>query len=272
MIRTLGYLGEKQVGASPENTDWKGGLKPLRDDPMDERVFKLVCTSSLAGTPAAPASPPKPKVGFGSGIVVDDQGDVLTNSHVVKQCKSIAVANSDAKSLPAKLVGVDPKNDLALVKIAYDAPLGEPARFRPLDEPAKLGESVGVIGYPLPGYLSTEPKVTFGQVNSVAGVNNDYTLLQISAPLQPGNSGGPVFDAYGQVIGVVVAEASLAVLASSGALPQNVNFAIRGEVAQIFLTARGIKVLTTRHRHALSTEAVASQGLRSTVQVICAIE
>jgi S1-C subfamily serine protease len=114
--------------------------------------------------------------------------------------------------------------------------------------------------------------VTFGQVNSIAGINNDYTLLQISAPLQPGNSGGPVFDGYGEVIGGGVGEASLAVLATTGALPQNVNFAIRGEVAQIFLTARGIKVLMTRHRRALSTEAVASQGLRSTVQVICIVE
>ena len=139
------------------------------------------------------------------------------------------------------MVGVDPKNDLALVKIAYDAPLGEAAHFRP-------------------------------QVNSIAGIINDYTLLQISAPLQPGNSGGPVFDGYGQVIGVVVREASLAVLATTGALPQNVNFAIRGEIAQILLTARGIKVLMTRHRRALSTEAVASQGLRSTVQVICIVE
>jgi serine protease Do len=74
------------------------------------------------------------------------------------------------------------------------------------------------------------------------------------------------------VIGVVVGEASLGLLATSGALPQNVNFAIRGEIAQIFLTARGIKVLTTRHRQALSTEGVASQGLRSTVQVMCTIE
>lgn len=135
--------------------------------------------------------------------------------------------------------------------------------------PAKLGESVGVVGYPLTGFLSAEPKATFGQVNSVAGFNNDYTLLQISAPIQPDNSGGPVLDEAGQVIGVVVSEASLGVLAASGALPQNVNFAVRGEVAQIFLTARGIKLQTGTRAHNLPSAAIAAVGLKSTVYVQC---
>lgn len=139
-------------------------------------------------------------------------------------------------------------------------------------EPARLGETVGVIGYPLTGLLSTEPKATFGQVNSVAGVNNDYTLLQISAPIQPGNSGGPALDEYGQVIGVVVSTASLAVAALTGNVPQNVNFAVRGEVAQIFMAARGIKVLTGHRQQVQSTETIAAEGLKSTVFVQCLVE
>jgi len=129
-----------------------------------------------------------------------------------------------------------------------------------------------VVGYPLAGILSSEPKATFGQINSVAGINNDYTLLQISAPVQPGNSGGPVFDASGLVIGVVVSQASPTMAAVVGNVPQNVNFAVRGEVAQIFLAAHGIKVSINRRWHTRSTEEIAAMGQKSTVYVACLLE
>src|SRR5262249_12863810 len=158
--------------------------------------------------------------------------------------KTIIVKGVNSTALPATIDAADPKNDLAVLKIASGAQIGVPARFRDTSKPARLGESIGVIGYPLTGFLSTEPKATFGQVNSVAGAYNDYTLLQISAPVQPGNSGGPVLDSSGLVIGVVESQASMAVATLAGNVPQNVNFAIRGEVAQIFLAARGIKLAT----------------------------
>jgi S1-C subfamily serine protease len=266
-IRTVGYLGDKQVGASPENADWKTNMRPVSDNLMDKRAFAAVCGTA----PNGPATG-KPKLSTGSGIVVDASGDILTANHVIAHCKSITVQTSSSRALEARVAGVDPKNDLALLKTAYDAPIGEPAHFRATSHPAKVGETIGVTGYPLNGYLSTEPKATFGQVNSVAGVNNDYTLLQISAPVQPGNSGGPVLDASGQVLGVVVSEVPLAVVALTGALPQNVNFAIRGEVAQIFLAARGINIAIGGHAHTLSTEDIAAEGLKSTVLVQCTAE
>jgi S1-C subfamily serine protease len=267
LIRTFGFLGDKPVGSSPEDPDWRTKLKPMGDNPLNRRTFDAVCGAPL--TDGAPAAA-RPKSGSGSGIVVDDSGDILTAAHVVQHCKTLTVKTPESKALEATVEAVDPKNDLALLRIAYAAPLGEPAHFRSTAAPAKLGESVGVIGYPLTGLLSSEPKATYGQVNSVAGVNNDYTLLQISAPIQPGNSGGPVLDNAGQVIGVVVSEAApLVIAAMSGTLPQNVNFAVRGEVAQIFLSARGIRVLSIGHPHPLTTEAIAATGLKSTVLVQC---
>ncbi|HEY4750522.1 MAG TPA: serine protease [Steroidobacteraceae bacterium] len=262
-IRTTGYLGDKQVGGSPETADWRSKLVPAGNNPMVIRVFTVVCGTAHAR---------KAKSSSGSGIVVDEVGDVLTNNHVVDHCTSISVKTPNSKPLVATVAAVDPKNDLAIIKISYDVPLGEPAHFRAQAQPARLGESIAVIGYPLTGMLSSEPKATFGQINSVAGYNNDYTLLQISAPVQPGNSGGPVLDESGQVIGVVVSQASLAVVAIAGNVPQNVNFAIRGEVAQIFLAARGIKILAGNRRHALSTSAVAAAGVKSTVFVQCSAE
>ena len=268
-VQITAYLGEKRAGSSPENTNWRTTMKSVGSDGLNNRALTMVCAAAIAGTPAPEQ---KPRNSSGSGIVVDGMGDILTASHVVSHCKSIAVKTATSKLFDASVFGVDPKNDLAILKIAYDAPLGEPAHFRVQSEPARLGETVGVIGYPLTGLLSTEPKATFGQVNSVAGVNNDYTLLQISAPIQPGNSGGPALDESGQVIGVVVSTASLAVAALTGNVPQNVNFAVRGEVAQIFLAARGIKVLTGHRQRVQSTEAIAAQGLKSTVFVQCSVE
>jgi S1-C subfamily serine protease len=266
-IRTFGFMGEKQVGSSPETADWRNKLRPIGTDPMNNRALALICG---APAPGGPPAAQRPKTTTGSGVVVDPIGDVLTANHVVQHCKSISVQDADSSPVEATVVGTDPKNDLAILKIA--AALGEPAHFRSSGRPAKLGESIGVIGYPLTGFLSSEPKATFGQVNSIAGFNNDYTLLQISAPVQPGNSGGPVLDESGQVIGVVVSQASLAVVAQSGNVPQNVNFAVRGEVAQIFLAARGIKVATSARQHVLSTEALAARGLKSTVFVKCSAE
>ena len=268
-VQVIAYLGEKRAGSSPENNDWRTTMKPVGADGMNNRALTLVCNAALPGS--APVAE-KPKAVTGSGVVVDGVGDILTANHVVAHCKSITVKTATSKAFDAAVFGVDPKNDLAIVKLAYDAPLGEPAHFRVQSQPARLGETVGVIGYPLTGYLSSEPKATFGQVNSVAGINNDYTLLQISAPVQPGNSGGPVLDESGQVIGVLVGTAPMAVVALTGSVPQNVNFAVRGEVAQIFMAARGIKVVTGHRQQAESTEAVAAQGLKSTVLVQCAVD
>jgi S1-C subfamily serine protease len=278
-IQTIGYLNDKQVGTSPETPDWRSKLIPLKDDPLNNRVTQLVCSQPLAAdkppNPGAPGAPPaqaKPKFATGSGFVVNGAGDVLTNQHVVKSCKAVMIKGMNMAPVAARVDAVDPKNDLALLKIDPAPAAGRPAVFRRQSRPAKLGESIGVIGYPLAGILSTEPKATFGQINSVAGANNDYTLLQISAPVQPGNSGGPVLDGSGSVIGVVVSQASIAYAALSGSLPQNINFAIRGDFAQIFLTAHGVKFDTSGSQRKLETDEIAAIGEKSTVLVVCALD
>ena len=235
----------------------------------DTRDPSHPCPSFNSLAPPAQAQP-KLKFTTGSGIVVNDEGYILTNAHVVKNCKSIAVKPLSADALSAHLEAIDPKNDLALIKTT--AGCGQPAQFRPESNPAKLGESIGVIGYPLTGILSAEPKATFGQINSVAGPGNDYTLLQISAPIQAGNSGGPVFDTSGNVIAIVVSEASLAMVSKIGNIPQNVNFAIRGEMAQIFMQAHGVRFKVGDHKKKLRTDQIADAGQKSTAFVVCSTE
>ncbi len=251
-----------------------------RTVPSEEATQALsqstVCDTRDPGHPCpslnalAPPAQSRPKLSTGSGIVVNEEGYVLTDAHVIKSCKSIAVKPQNGDAQFAKLEAIDPKNDLALIKTT--AGYGQPAQFRPQSNPVKLGETIGVIGYPLTGYLSTEPKATFGQINSVAGLGNDSTLLQISAPVQPGNSGGPVLDTSGNVVGIVVSQASLALISKTGSIPQNVNFAIRGELAQIFMQAHGVRFKVGDHKRELRTEEIADEGQKSTALVICAYE
>jgi S1-C subfamily serine protease len=268
LIQEIAYLNGKQSGSGP-----------VANNPITLRALSTACslpfsTGGKAPIVAPPAQAPvqqKPKFSAGSGIIVNDEGYILTNAHVVKGCKSIAVKPLNTDALSGKLEAIDPKNDLALIKT--NAGYGQPAQFRPESKPAKLGETIGVVGYPLTGFLSTEPKATFGQINSVAGAGNDYTLLQISAPVQAGNSGSPVFDASGNVIAIVVSQAaSLAQLLKTGTVPQNVNFAIRGELAQIFMQAHGVRFKVGDHKKELRTDEIADIGQKSTALLICSYE
>src|SRR4029077_3309512 len=97
----------------------------------------------------------------------------------------------------------------------------------------------------LAGYLAEQANVTTGDVSSLAGIGNDSRYLQITAPVQPGNSGGPLFDAAGNVIGVVSAKLDSIKLAGlTGDIPENVNFALNVSVVRGFLEARGISYQT----------------------------
>jgi S1-C subfamily serine protease len=93
----------------------------------------------------------------------------------------------------------------------------------------------------LPGLLASEANVTTGTVSALAGIGNDTRFLQMTVPVQPGNSGGPLLDLEGRVVGVVVGKLdALKVASVTGDIPQNVNFAIKAEVVRRFLDASGV--------------------------------
>jgi hypothetical protein len=102
---------------------------------------------------------------------------------------------------------------------------------------------VVTYGFPLSGLLSSGPTLTTGDVSALAGLRDNPMHFQISAPVQPGNSGGPLLDAQAHVIGVVVSKLNAARIAemTGGDIPQNVNFAIKGTEALAFLTANGVQ-------------------------------
>jgi hypothetical protein len=171
----------------------------------------------------------------GTGFAVGNGNSVLTNFHVVDGCKSVRIADVG----PGQIKLLDRRNDIAVIQ--PDRPITGPLRFRSGDQ-LKPGEEIIVIGFPLKGLLSSAPTVTTGIVSSLAGLRDDRTRFQISAPVQPGNSGGPVLDRAGNVVGMVVSKLNvLRVARMTGDIAQNVNFAIPVSIITSILDANSIK-------------------------------
>ena len=172
----------------------------------------------------------------GSGFFVSANGYLVTNNHVVKNARRLKVKTGSG-IFPATVVRTDPDEDLALLKVE--------GHFQPLaiaSSDAQLGDAVFTIGFPDIALQGTQPKYTDGKISSLAGIRDDPTEYQISVPVQPGNSGGPLVDMNGSVKGVVVARLDdFAALRSMGGLPQNVNYAIKGRRLRDFL-AKGAEV------------------------------
>lgn len=169
----------------------------------------------------------------GTGFAVTSDGWILTNAHVVDGCRRMEV-NGLGDAADSR---VDVTNDLALLKVPVKKPLS-PLTFR--RAPTRLGEDIIAIGFPLAGLLSDSIKVTTGNVSALAGLHNDTRHLQISTPIQPGNSGGPVIDRDGYLVGITTATLSKEAADKIGVPAQNVNFAIRASVADLFMQSQSV--------------------------------
>ena len=136
----------------------------------------------------------------------------------------------------ANVLAIDEAKDLALLKT--DAVVTTLPPFR---TDARLGESIYAFGFPLAGLLASSGNFTSGNITANAGIEDDVTQMQISAPVQPGNSGGPLLDQFGNIVGVVVAKLNALKYAEvTKDVPQNVNFAIKSSIAVDFLKAHGL--------------------------------
>ncbi|MCU0765864.1 MAG: serine protease [Gammaproteobacteria bacterium] len=204
--------------------------------------------------------------GTGSGIVVDEAGHVLTNHHVVQNCKALRV-RKDGTTAGARLQAFDPGNDLALLQ-ATGLRGVRPAVLRV--STVQLGEPAFLAGYPLQGVLSNDLHVGTGMVSALAGPRGDRRMIQLSVPVQAGNSGGPVLDEAGQVIGVLLGTLSPAyVQRLTGLSPQNVSFAVRAERAQALLGSGRSDYRKGTSRQALDTRELAARARGFTVLIEC---
>jgi S1-C subfamily serine protease len=276
-LETALYFGEGgKLTHIDFRRDWKSKFAAPEKD-SDVAAAMMQACNRLAGhsdsgeaavlKKAVPAKPAVRTVLSGSGIVITPNGLILTNEHVVRQCDSLQVVLDSTRTVRATLRAADAARDLALLAVEESFPLAVPVRQ---DGAPRLGEPVAVIGYPLVNVLSAQPNVSFGHVNSTVGVKGNPAQMQIDVPIQRGNSGGPVLDAAGNLIGIVVSKLDALKLAkSTGDLPQNINFAIRGDVVRSFLEAQHVDFTASSASSKLENTEIANRGTAVTVLVRC---
>jgi serine protease Do len=193
---------------------------------------------------------------------------LLTNNHVVKNCRGpIQVRYPERPSYQAITYGLDQTNDLALLHTDMVNLSVASFHLQP-----RLGESVATYGFPYAGLLSSSGNFTLGNVSSLSGIRDDTRFLQMSAPTQPGNSGGPLLDMSGKVVGVVVAQINaLAMMQAGDSVPQNVNFALQVPIVLNFLSVKGVtpKLEKSDASQVLSASDIADNAKQFTVQVYC---
>ena len=211
-----------------------------------------------------PSRRPLERESTGSGFEVSAQGHILTNAHVVRGCTEVRIPSVG----PVHVTAHEDSSDLALLQ----APVGTAraiARFRQ-GRGIRPGASVVVVGYPLRGLLASGANASTGAVSALAGPGDDRRLIQISAPIQLGNSGGPVLDTAGNVVGVVVAKLdALEIARSIGDIPQNVNFAVSAGSARVFLDDNGILYETAPSDKPMESVEIAAAAKKFTVLVEC---
>ncbi|MFH5923410.1 trypsin-like peptidase domain-containing protein [Roseomonas xinghualingensis] len=220
--------------------------------------------------PTPPQALPRPgaRAATGTGFLVAGER-VLTNRHVVEGCNRVLVRAPDGRNHAAvPPARTDAKLDLAV--LAVPGLNGPVLPFRQ-DPPVRRGEGVVAYGYPLSGLLSSDAKLTRGEINGMAGLRDNQDQFQISAPVQPGNSGGPLLDMQGNVVGVVVSKLNAqAVAGRTGDIAQNINFAVKGERAAAFLQVAGVTPTPGRSNgQDRSAADVGEIAARSTVFIRC---
>src|SRR5207245_764215 len=214
---------------------------------------KPAATADKQGTP--PASKPV-KSKSGTGFVVSANGHIVTNNHVIDGCSDLKGNLTGEAAMVLRVVSSDANNDLALLQAPSTATFKEFARIR--DRSFRPGDSVVAIGFPYHGLLTSDFTVTTGIVSSLSGMHNDTRFLQISAPVQPGNSGGPLFDTSGQIVGVVTGKLpGLRIAVATGNIPENINFAIKTGALRDFLDNSVVPYQTAGTKGELKTTETA---------------
>ncbi len=186
--------------------------------------------NSRQGTYSGPSSREAEKerrAGTGTGFAISPNGHIVTACHILMDANMVKVYLSKESYVSAKILNRDPFNDLAVLKVEDATP--NFLTVAPMRS-VKTGDRVFTIGLPVSSLLGQEAKYTEGVVSSLSGIQGTSPFLQITVPVQPGNSGGPLVNEQGEVVGIVTSTAALLLfIKESGSLPQNVNWAVKAD-------------------------------------------
>ena len=241
---------------------------PVAPGSIGERLLEYACSHAKAEVrKKEEAAKTGPCSGTGWPVA---SGFVVTNNHVVEGRNHITLIRQDGVKIPATVAAHDAFNDLALLEVEDTGLL--PAALPLSSKAAALGEKIVTVGYPHPDLLGVKPKLTEGVVNSTSGLGDDPRALQISVPIQAGNSGGPLVNMEGKVVGIVTSKVNAVKMFKwTGDLPQNINYGIKISYLQGLLSSVSPKkrIDTIRPFNYTSVKELAKK-IKSSVLIIVA--
>ena len=195
------------------------------------------------------------RVGSGSGFSISRDGLIVTNHHVIDGCSAVAVSDK-GEMYRAIVQSVDERNDLALLK----SKLRPTHVFALNPDGTDILREIYVAGYPFGRMVSNSVKVTKGIVSSLVGLKNNSAQIQIDAPIQVGNSGGPILDSEGRVVGVSVSKLdAFEVMKKKKQIPEGVGFGVKSETLIQVLKSSGAR---TYKRGGLKTTDDIAKAIR----------
>ncbi len=231
--------------------------------------FVAVTLVSLAASASSEARTVKVFMTSGTGFFVSQAGHVVTNKHVVNNCQKVAVSVG-GKEQPAKIIGRDYDQDLALLKIDGTPPYT--AFFRSESQPIQAGERVVIVGYPGEAARAGNTVTREAEILSPTGPKGEGQWVEISDVIQQGNSGGPLLDASGNVVGVVTAKATIYTYESDkphDGVTRNSGIAISLSTLKQFLDSYSVYYREEDSSNDLSADRVTDIAERFVVNVRC---
>ena len=215
---------------------------------------------------------------IGSGFYVSKFRHIVTNQHVVNKCKKITVGHSMKTQISADLIASDKRNDLAILQtVSMEMASADTKSFVqklsiqivPIltgglmrSEDVVGGEEIFVAGYPLGNMVSDQMKLTDGIVSATKGLDNDVSQFEISSVVRKGNSGGPIYDKRGNIVGVAVSRLNVN-------RAEYVNFGIKGSTVKQFLSAHDVPTKWSNRQDKIDTKDIYKIASKQTVMVVC---
>jgi len=223
---------------------YSGGKKAWRNDYSSKKYVteakknELPCGVKVVVKKEKPVDNKTYKVASGTGFYVSNSGHIITNHHVIEGCRDMKVI-SKGRTIETLVLASDRLNDLALLR----AKEASSTYFSINNRQPEALEDIIVAGFPFGDRISSSIKFTQGIVSSLTGVGDNYSQIQIDAALQPGNSGGPIMDYMGNIVGVAVAKLSLKkIMDDYGVVPENTNFGIKASAVRNLMVGNSLTI------------------------------